>query len=198
MKKAIFLLLIIGGVWQFYNYSGDVSLGPGVMAPEMPHQQNINSPVGFIIDGYHVTEVAEFNLKAKVLSKKNYSTDREADLSPTDLALGWGNMSDESVLEKIKISQTGRFYMWQVDSFPIPRHEIETYSANMHLIPADNSVKSIIDTVRKGDIIEMSGSLVNVKSNNDDWYWKSSQTRNDTGHGACELVFVKKLSISTH
>lgn len=198
MKKAIILILIIGGAWKFYNYSGQVSLGSGVMAAETPHQKNMDSPVSFKIDEYNISEIADFVIKAKVLSKKDYRIGREADLSPTDLALGWGNMSDESVLEKIKISQANRFYRWQVDSFPIPRHEIETHSANMHLIPASDSVKSIIDKVRIGDIIEISGSLVNVKSNNDNWYWNSSQTRNDTGYGACELIFVKNLSIATH
>ena len=122
-----------------------------------------------------------FCIKAKVLAKENYYTGREADLSPTDLALGWGNMSDESILQTIEISQSRRFYYWHVNSFPIPRHEIETHSANMHLIPANDSVKSVIGKIRNGDIIELSGSLVNVISNDDDWQWKSSQTRNDTG-----------------
>ncbi|GAA5525408.1 hypothetical protein Maes01_01977 [Microbulbifer aestuariivivens] len=197
MKKSIFLLLIIGAIWKLYNYSGQVSLGPGVMAPDVPQQKYIDSPISFRFGEYNITEIAVFDIKAKVLSKKNYRLDREADLSPVDLALGWGNMSDESVLEKIKISQTGRFYRWKVDSLPIPRREIEIHSANMHLIPANESVKSKIDKVRKGDIIEISGSLVNVKSSNDNWYWKSSKTRNDTGAGACELIFVKKLDIVT-
>jgi len=132
-----------------------------------------------------------------VLAKKNYHLGREADLSPTDLALGWGNMSDERILEQIKISQSGRFYFWRVDSFPIPRHEIETSSANMHLIPANESVKSTIKNIRPGDLVEMSGSLVNVTANKGDWHWSSSLTRNDTGNGACELVWVKSLRIVT-
>ena len=195
MKKAFFLLLIIGVIWKWYNYSGQVPLGPGVMAPNAPQQRNMGSPVNFRFDEYTITEIAVFDIKAKVLSKKNYHFDREAELSPTDLALGWGNMSDERVLEKIKISQSGRFYRWRVDAFPIPRREIETHSANMHLIPANDSIKSKIGKVRKGDIINISGSLVNVKSNNGNWFWKSSKTRNDTGAGACELIFVKKFDI---
>lgn len=106
-------------------------------------------------------------------------------------------MSDERVLENIEISQSGRFYRWQVDAFPIPRREIETHSANMHLIPASDAVKSVLDKIRKGDIIEISGSLVNVMSNNDGWHWKSSQTRTDTGRGACELIWVESADIVT-
>ena len=198
MNKILFLLLVICGGCELYNYSSEqVSIGSGVMVSETPRQENIDSPASFRIDEYTITEIAKFEIKAKVLSKKNYRTGREADLSPTDLALGWGKMSDESILEKIKISQSNRWYWWKVDSFPIPRRQIETQSANMHLIPANDSVANVIGKIRKGDIIEISGSLVNVISNNDGWRWKSSQTRNDRGHGACELIWVESLQIVT-
>ncbi len=67
----------------------------------------------------------------------------------------------------------------------------------MHLIPANESVKSTIKKIRQGDLVEISGSLVNVISNNGDWRWSSSLTRNDTGNGACELIWVKSLRIVT-
>lgn len=197
MKRIIFWLLIIGGCWSLYNNTGQVHLGPGVMAPAAPQQVNIHSPVSRRVNEYDITELAAFDIRAKVLSKKNYRLGREADLSPTDLALGWGNMSDESVIEKFKISQSGRFYYWRVNSWPIPKHEIETHSANMHLIPANSSVKRAIGKIRQGDIVEISGSLVNVISNNGDWRWNSSLTRNDTGNGACELLWVRSIHIVT-
>lgn len=141
-----------------------------------------------------ITKVANFKIKAKVLAREDYYFDRGADLAPVDLALGWGRMSDESILEQINITQSGRFYRWRVESFPIPRREIETHSANMHLIPADKYVQYLIDDIREGEIIELTGSLVNVQSK-DGWYWNSSLTRNDTGNGACELIWVESLSV---
>ena len=197
MKKIVFILLVIGAGWQFYPGSGQVILGPGVMAAEEPYQASISSPASHRIDDYIITEFAEFSIKAKVLSRENYYLGREADLSPVDLTLGWGNMSDESILDNIEISQSGRFYRWQVKSFPIPRREIESNSANMHLIPANEIVASDIKKIRKGDIIELSGSLVNVTSASDSWRWQSSQTRYDTGKGACELIWVDSLEVVT-
>jgi len=197
MKKLFILLILLGAGWHFYSQPGQVTLGPGVQAKEAPWQEAISSPNSHRVDNYTITELAGFRIKAKVLSKKNYSMGREADLSPTDLALGWGNMSDESILDQIKISQSGRFYRWRVESFPVPRREIETSSANMHLIPANDTVDSALQEIRNGDIIELSGSLVNVESDNDGWRWKSSQTRNDTGYGACELIWVESLHIVT-
>ncbi|MEM9275860.1 MAG: hypothetical protein AAGA80_23305 [Cyanobacteria bacterium P01_F01_bin.143] len=197
MNKILFFLLVICGSFGLYNCSSDkVAIGSGLMVSETPRQEKINSPASFQIEEYTITEIATFDIKAKVLSKKNYRIGREADLSPTDLALGWGKMSDDSILKKVRISQSNRWYWWRVDSFPIPRRAIETQSANMHLIPASDSVKNAISKVRKGDIIEISGSLVNVRSN-DGWRWTSSQTRNDTGDGACELIWVESLRIVT-
>ena len=197
MKKIISILLVIGAGWQFYPAGGQVILGPGVMAEEEPYQASISSAASHRVGDYIITEFAEFSIKAKVLSRENYYLGREADLSPVDLTLGWGNMSDESILDNIRISQSNRFYHWQVKSFPIPRREIESSSANMHLIPANEIVASDIKKIRKGDIIALSGSLVNVTTASDSWRWQSSQTRYDTGNGACELIWVNSLKVIT-
>jgi len=67
----------------------------------------------------------------------------------------------------------------------------------MHLIPANETVASEIRKIRKGDIIELSGSLVNVTAASDGWRWLSSKTRYDTGNGACELIWVNSLRVMT-
>ncbi len=195
MKKLLFLLMFVFAVWRLFSGPGSVSLGPGVMAGAVPYQETVDAPVSRRIDDYTVTDLATFRIKAKVLARKDYNIGRESDLSPVDLALGWGNMSDESVLDEIEISQSGRFYRWQVESFPIPRREIETHSANMHLIPATDRIRDEIEKVREGEVIEISGSLVHVTSSEDGWRWRSSLTRDDTGAGACELILVDSFII---
>lgn len=180
-------------IWKVLTQPSPVSYGPGVKVSEAPLQTS-NTKEPFSYAGHNITPVADFSLKAKVLSRKNYSIGREAKFSPTDLALGWGNMSDESVIEKISISQRNRFYYWRVSEFPIPRKEIETQSANMHLVPANQWVAEDLKEVRVGDLIQLSGSLINISSD-DGWRWKSSKTRNDIGAGACELVWVESLDI---
>ena len=103
-------------------------------------------------------------------------------------------MSDEAVIEQIEISQSGRWYRWHTNSLPIPKREIETHSANMHMIPADAAVASDIKRTRRGDIIELQGYLVEVISD-DGRRWKSSLTRNDTGDHACEVVWVEEFEV---
>ena len=42
--------------------------------------------------------LAGFSLDGRVLSRKDYRSGREADWSPTDLALGWDGMARDEVL----------------------------------------------------------------------------------------------------
>jgi hypothetical protein len=129
-----------------------------------------------------------------VLSRKNYHFDRESELSPVDFALGWQLMSDETVLKDIEIKQSGRWYFWRVERFPIPRQAIETQSANMHLIPANKYIEKALDKVKQGQIINMTGALVRADSQ-DGWQWQSSLTRTDTGNHACEVMYVDSITV---
>lgn len=194
LNKLLFvsILLIVAGIIFKAPFS-DVTYGPGVKAPDEPEQSGTSAGAFFYKD-IEIKPQAEFGVEAKVLAKKNYSFDSESIVSPVDLALGWGRMSDESILENINISQRKRFYYWQVDQFPIPRKEIEHHSANMHLIPANDEIARQIDRVKAGEIVRFNGFLVNLKRNNG-WYWNSSMTRTDTGGGACELVWVEEFEI---
>lgn len=64
----------------------------------------------------------------------------------------------------------------------------------MHLIPADAGVRAMLDRVRPGEVVRIEGFLVDA-SRPDGWHWNSSLTREDTGNGACELVYVESLTI---
>jgi hypothetical protein len=127
-----------------------------------------------------------------VLSTEHYRHGREAELAPVDLALGWGPMAEDAVLEALDISQSGRFFFWRAEAFPIPRRDIETHSANMHMIPANPEIDRRLREVRAGDVIRLRGYLVRVEAA-DGWQWRSSLTRADTGAGACELVLLEAL-----
>lgn len=194
MVKLLVILLIAVLAWKVLLQDDAIELGPGVHAAEMPQQEKLDSPRSFGHAGYRVTPLAEFSIRAKVLSREDYSSGRESDLSPLDLALGWGRMSDEAVLQHIEISQSGRWYRWRTGQLPIPRREIETHSANMHMIPADDLVQDILDDIRRGQIVELSGFLVRADAD-DGWRWVSSLSREDTGGHSCELVYVKRARI---
>jgi hypothetical protein len=162
--------------------------------PADPVQTAFDKVPVLLKSGYNITPVQSFSLEAMVLAAERYRFDRGAELVPVDLALGWGPMSDQSIVDRIDISQSGRFYFWHVSQFPIPRREIETHSANMHMIPADKLIEKRLKAVRVGQVISLEGYLVNVQGA-DGFRWHSSLTREDTGNGACELVWVEKLEV---
>jgi hypothetical protein len=150
-----------------------------------------------MLDDYQVTRRASFDIRARVLSAEPYYFRRESDLSPLDLALGWGVMSDQAVLDRIDISQSSRWYRtrYQLPP-PVPERLIISSSSNMHMIPATAGIGSSLKKLRTGDVIQLSGYLVDV-DHDSGWYWRTSMSRTDTGNGACEIVYVESLVVET-
>lgn len=194
MRRLLLLALVMLVCWKYFGPEATVQLTPGVKVDQAPIQKKLVRADKIQLEDYQITPLASFELKAKVLAKQSYSLGRESDLSPIDLALGWQKMSDENVIKQIDISQSGRWYRWRTDAFPIPRREIETQSANMHLIPANEMIEALIESAKVGQIIAMKGALVRVDGK-DGWHWQSSLTREDTGNHACELVYVDSFEL---
>jgi len=141
------------------------------------------------VNRFNLSLVADFELEARVLGRRDYRFGTEAALSPMDLALGWGPMARDEVLDSIHIRQRNRFYYWSTREFPIPRQDIIAHSSNMHLIPANDEAWRQLKQVRQDSIVRLSGYLVNV-DRDDGWRWRTSLRRDDSGHGACEIVLV--------
>lgn len=192
-KTLLFILLVGFGAYQHYQTRPiAVPSQAGIIAPEAPRQSPVRIQPRLRLENYQVEPLAEFALNARVLGAEHYRFGREAEISPVDLALGWGAMSDSAVLARIDIRQSGRFYFWRTEQFPIPREEIESHSANMHMIPADAAIARRLKAIRPGQVVRLRGYLVAISAA-DGWRWRSSLSRTDTGNGACELVWVESL-----
>jgi hypothetical protein len=170
---------------------------PGVVVPDDPVQVDLSEPRVETMGKYEIRALASFSLEARVLAKERYWLDKESDVAPYDLALGWGPMSDSDVYGKLDIGQWGRWYhyQWGDSGPPIPLQQIINHSANMHIIPSDSSIKSALGKVKRHDVISLEGYLVEVHSK-EGWRWKSSMSREDSGAGSCELFVVKKVTRS--
>ncbi|MDZ7292121.1 MAG: hypothetical protein ONB44_19785 [candidate division KSB1 bacterium] len=182
--------------FAFYKlaFDNEITYPPGILVPEVPRQMPLAKSSLWEKDGYWFKALAKFSLEARVLSKERYWFGREADLCPFDLALGWGPMSDQKILDQLTIRQNGRRYYWWPKQPTLSYEEINSHSANMHLIPANDEIKAMIKQIRRGDIITLRGYLVAVQSN-DGWHWRSSLSRTDRGDGACEVIWVDSLAI---
>ena len=174
-------------VWIFLPARATFKTGP-VNVNAAPVQTPTTAPA-FAFKGYTLTPIADFTVSARILSKSIYRLDQEATLAPVDLALGWQSMANPSVLAKIDISQGNRFYHWYTDNFPIPRSDIETQSANMHMIPSTDAIADQLKALPEDETVRITGQLVSITSSNG-WHWSSSTIRSDTGAGACEVIYV--------
>lgn len=184
--------LVAFGVYRWYS-TRDIERGPGVLAAEEPEQSPIQGGSAVERDGFRLVPRAEFSATVRVLRRENYSVGPLARLVPTDFAVGWGPMSDSSVLADIEISQGNRFYYWRTETWPIPRHDIEIHSANWHVIPADASVSAALDKLRAGSLVTLRGRLVDIEGK--EGGMRTSVSREDTGAGACEILWATSARV---
>ncbi|PXX37216.1 hypothetical protein [Undibacterium pigrum] len=192
-RWLIVVIIVIFAVQHWRNRPLPVPAGS--IAPNDPVQTMLSKGTVYEQNNYKLTALADFTVEARVLSKQTYSSDREAQLAPVDLALGWGAMSDTAVLDKLSIGQSNRFYFYRWDTEPPrPASEIATHSANMHLIPTSSAVEKTLREVRVGQVVKIRGQLVEATAA-DGWRWRSSLTREDTGAGACELIRVESVEV---
>jgi hypothetical protein len=176
---------------------------PPIVATASPAQISCGIPVqvdlspdelpAWTCNNCRIVPLARYNIQARILHRDVYSTGREAQVSPMDFALGWGRMADPAVYGKVTIEQDHRWYMWHWSGIPpISTDEVNQSSANTHLIPGSPKVDLALSEMQVGDIVKMAGYLVQVEWP-DGGKWRSSLTRNDTGDGACELMWVNEV-----
>jgi hypothetical protein len=180
--------------WMYWN-GRPVAQPPGILAPEDPLQTEPASGESWSFRSYQLTSLAQFQIRARVLGTERYRFDRAAELSPVDLALGWGPMSDSRVLAALTIRQQDRFYFWNASTMPIPAGEVISHSANMHLIPATDAVAKRLLGAKVGQLVELRGQLIQAKGK-DGFTWVSSLTRMDSGDGACEVIWVEAARVA--
>lgn len=197
MSTRAWLVLLLGlgllGAFNWMLNERPVRRADGVLVDADPLQTPPRDTASIDHGDFTLEPLADYAIRARLLSREDYRFDAGAALSPVDFALGWRGMSDSAVLAQLEIGQSARFYSYRWrDQPPLPPQDIARDSANMHLIPADARVARALERMREGAIVELRGQLVRARRA-DGWTWVSSLTRNDTGAGACELMLVREV-----
>jgi len=194
MKSSCVLVVIVAAIFGWNYLHRPINYPPGVLIPAEPEQIATND--GSIVCGaFQLKPLAHFATDGRVLHRKIYRWDRQAVLVPVDLALGWGPMSDQRVLDQVAVTQSMRFYWFEYRMPPpISKEQIIAHSTNVHVIPSTPEIASRCKSLRTGALVHLSGDLVEATAPNFGT-WRSSLSRTDTGNGACELMWVKELSI---
>lgn len=63
-------------------------------------------------------------------------------------------------------------------------------AANTHVIPADDAVRAELFELKSGDVVRLTGQLVEVTGPKG-FTMRSSLRRDDSGDGACEVLYVR-------
>lgn len=168
----------------------------GTPVPADPLQSSTALPPAWRQGEEVIIPRARYELKAVVLSKRHYADwNTESKLSPYDLALGWGPMSDSAVINALQITQDSRWYNYYWENAPpIEVSQIVRHSANNHIIPADRAVLREVEALRRFDLVRLKGYLVDVERA-DGWSWRTSLTRDDSRGGSCELFWVEEAEV---
>jgi hypothetical protein len=207
LRKALVTAAIIFGFFFLYRFATrpkGYETTEGVVATEEPLQTELaegdEKPFPDDASGYKwtITPKAEYHIAARVLSTERYRTEWQSTLSPIDLALGWGELSSKKVDRWIDWSQSGRwyFYQWSGDS-PYKADFIKDHSANVHIIPSTENLKSAVLRLHSNEIVLLEGLLVNVDGSRggENYWWHTSLSRKDNGDGSCELLYLKRLVV---
>ena len=198
MRRILIIALLGVIAWWIYSMTRPTRYPPGILVArepiqgEVPAEENSAWPHGV----YMVRPLARYDIQARLLSRKIYSNDEIADLCPIDFAVGWGPMTDQAVLDRLRIWQTGRFFFWEYHNPPpIPKDQIISHASNMHLIPSTPDIASALKRIRTGDIFRLQGKLVEA-TRAGLYPVRSSLSRNDTGKGACEVMWVESVEVT--
>ncbi len=160
-------------------------------------------PITFEKKGHEVllTPRATYRITGYAVETSRHLLDEWDYVLPMDLALVWGPVAHPEVLRRMKFHLSGRYVSWWHDGGGpmVPQQLLEGHVANNHLVPATDEVARELSRIRVGDLVTLRGKLVDVeirdRSGKVVHRSRTSLSRNDTGSGACEQVWVEAVDV---
>lgn len=173
---ALLLSAFQAQAYQSTSHSPEFNIANG-LAPVDQHQK--------------ISVLEPFNGEFRILGSKEYFSDEQAKFSPIDFAVTRGLFTVPSIARQISINQYDRFLNWKMAKPPIPPQYATQLVSNMHIIPANPEIAKEIKKVKRGDLVRLTGDLVQI--NDKDLVWKSALDWNGVGDGACKLIRVDSI-----
>lgn len=142
------------------------------------------------------TPLFKYDITAFVFGTSHKFTSEFKD-TLTDIGLLWGDNASKEYYKNVKLRVMMDHYevSWRYGE------NFDLYSAaNTHIATCDSNTFKKIRSIKTGDQVRIKGWLVNAKISKKPGEtdpakiltWNSSITRNDTGEGSCELMYVSK------
>lgn len=204
------LLLLVGlalgyGAWKSWAAwpRGGVTVAPLTLGDE-PVQEALDPPVPHTVkrDGhtFFLLQTHRYHLVGEVLSASTYDLAWTSDFYDVDLGLAWGAQVDR-LKRDYQFYQDARWLFWRSATQPSPEEQryVTTHVGNVHSIPAEGNdkVARALRSAEVGDLVALDGALVVVQDAGTNVLARSSTSREDTGNGACEIMWVDRIQIGT-
>ena len=200
---AIAALVLYLGYAHIYTRPRAVARGEAVDISSEPRQIALPSPevvpVEFDGKSYRVEKHHKYEISGEVLSLETYNVAFKSEFFDVDLGLIWGPRVAD-LKQRYTFNQGGRWLFWSSKE-PVSddeRNYITTHISNNHLIPAEGG-GNLVKAVRwpgRGDKVRIAGYLVTIKNLSGAVVVASSTSRDDTGAGACEVIWVEEIQIN--
>jgi hypothetical protein len=110
-------------------------------------------------------------------------------LNVMDVGLIWGDNLNSDIYRNIKFHTNGIRLFWKEKNREAPGKLNPDQVSNNHLLCTDPVLKKRIKRLYRGDVVLIEGFLASYGGR------KSSTTRSDSGDGACEVIWVDRLSL---
>lgn len=194
------LLVAIGVLYSLRGFrgcpTGGVEVAPLALGPE-PFQEELATPETVTIERegktFHIRQTHRYRVVGEVLSASTYSLAFTNDFFDVDIGLAWGDHV-EDLKSRYSFYQDNRWLFWR-SSEPVSeadREDVTTHVGNQHIIPAEGhpSIDRAVRWAKEGDRVALEGFLVTILDSSWQPLARSSTRREDTGGGACEIVWL--------
>ncbi len=199
---VIVLILFIQLIkWIAFPGADEISDIPIDLKMEPIQRDSIFIINNFKLKGYNlvIKSLAVFQINGIVVSSKKYFQGIDGNLVPMDVGICWGEMTNDDNLKNMKYQQYLRFLLYKINGpISVSMDYIISHATNIHIIPQNKKMKTVIRSVKKGDKVQLYGYLVTVRGTKGNYYYTrgTSLSRTDTGDGACELLYLIQARIN--
>jgi len=172
ISRTLFVVALILGAMWIYTSTRPLYQPDGVVAPDAPVVQAlVDAPTALERNAHRMTATARFSGKVRLLSVQRYARDRAAQVSPVDVGVGWGRLSDSAVLRSLDLAQGSRELVYQIYDPSVPDTEMQASVLNLHLVPSTAELEARMKELRAGQVVSLSGFVVEV-TGPDGWRWQ--------------------------
>lgn len=206
-RKYWWVALLLVCIFSFFgrsNLRSVTTIEPETFKQPVQTQLYKSATIHFERDGYSydLDPRYQYDMSGLVVGAfnyKNFSVEKIEKVFPLDLCLIWGsNLKNKVHLNPgVHFSQDCR-WCWVNWSGPVDFNLQEL--SNNHLLIKDDRIWQIAKELKRGDQVHIIGKLVNavirpLNGGSGLISWDTSITRNDSGAGACEVIYVEDIVV---